>query len=268
MSAVDIGRTVDRFCFGNGRFFYVVIYDLLAEPVDAIVNAANGNLSHGGGVAAAIAIAAGDELEREGRQIIDCRGPLKTGEAVITTAGRLPFKGVIHAVGPRMGEGNEKEKIVAALRSAFELAHSQGWQSVSFPGISSGIFSVPHEICAGAYFQAVQQFFEEHQESSLKTIRLCLFDGPLLKAVTNECARRHDELNNNALRCSHLADNEAGCVCSSCGFVGCVQCVRLVATTRPGKPNSACPPGCIDVSNMVWHYLCEKCAREFAMKNS
>ena len=74
--------------------------DLLAEPTEAIVNAANGHLAHGGGVAAAIARAAGPALEDEGGRIVAARGPLAVGEAVVTTAGRLPFKGVIHSVGP------------------------------------------------------------------------------------------------------------------------------------------------------------------------
>jgi O-acetyl-ADP-ribose deacetylase (regulator of RNase III) len=75
--------------------------NLLEEPVDAIVNAANGHLAHGGGVAGVIARAAGPALVEESERIVKRQGPLPTGAAVVTTAGRLPFKGVIHAVGPR-----------------------------------------------------------------------------------------------------------------------------------------------------------------------
>ena len=128
--------------------------DLLKEPVEAIVNAANGHLAHGGGVAGIISRAAGPELQSESDQLVAARGPLPTGSAVVTTAGQLPFKGVIHAVGPRYGEGDEENKLVQALGNAFRLAEERGWRSVAFPAVSSGIFAVPLEICARAYLKA------------------------------------------------------------------------------------------------------------------
>ena len=84
--------------YPGGRVFEVVTGDLLSERVDAIVNAANGHLAHGGGVAAAIARAAGFALVEEGDRIVSRLGPVDVGDAVVTTAGRLPFQGVIHAV--------------------------------------------------------------------------------------------------------------------------------------------------------------------------
>src|SRR5579859_1930942 len=119
--------------FPGGKTFALVHADLLREPVDAIVNAANGHLAHGGGVAAAIARAAGPDLTREGDALIARTGPIPTGSAAVTTAGRLPFKGVIHAVGPRQGDGDEEIKLTSALVSAFRLAEDRGWTSVSFP---------------------------------------------------------------------------------------------------------------------------------------
>ncbi|MCI0407338.1 MAG: macro domain-containing protein [Acidobacteria bacterium] len=175
-----------RIDYPNGRRFEVVIYDLLDEPTDAIVNAANGGLSHGGGIAAAISDAAGPALDDEGNRIVRERGRIPVGEAVVTTAGKLRFKGVIHAVGPRLGGGNEGEKIVRALKSAFLRAHERSWSSVSFPAISSGIFSVPYEVCVRAYLGAVCEFFEEYPDSSVKWIRLVLFQGPILEVVKRE----------------------------------------------------------------------------------
>ena len=172
--------------FPMGGEFFVVLHDLLEEPVDCIVNAANGGLSHGGGVAAAIAMAAGPELDKESGAIVRERGMIPTGEAVVTTAGKLPFKGVIHTVGPRQGEGDEENKLVRAVRSAFLRAHEKGWRSLSFPGVSSGIFAVPHQICARAYLRAVRGFFGQYPNSSLKIIRLCLLEGRLLDAVKRE----------------------------------------------------------------------------------
>jgi len=183
-------RVVAREDYPGGRAFEVVVGNLLTEPTDAIVNAANGQLAHGGGVAAAIARAAGPALEDEGDRIVAARGPLALGEAVVTTAGRLPFKGVIHTVGPQQGVGQEEGRLVQALRAAFERAHERGFAAVSFPAVSSGIFAVPLEVCSRAYVRAVREFFAAHGETSLRRLRLCLLDGPLVALVRDELGRR------------------------------------------------------------------------------
>ncbi|MGD8895695.1 MAG: macro domain-containing protein [Acidobacteriota bacterium] len=173
----------------GGRAFEVVAGNLLEEPVDAIVNAANGHLAHGGGVAAAIARAAGRALVEEGDALVRERGEVPVGEAVITTAGDLPFEGVIHAVGPHQGQGQEEERLEKALRSAFLRAHEQGWASVSFPAVSSGIFAVPLDVCSRAYVAAVRGFWAEQPETSVKSLRLCLFKGPLLDLMKDALAK-------------------------------------------------------------------------------
>jgi O-acetyl-ADP-ribose deacetylase (regulator of RNase III) len=170
------------------RVFEVVVGDLLSEPVDAIVNAANGQLAHGGGVAAAIARAAGPELEAEGDRIVDARGPLAIGEAVVTTAGRLPFKGVIHAVGPQQGAGEEESRLVQALGAAFARASERGFRSLAFPAVSSGIFAVPLEVCAAAYVQAVRELFAAPASTSLERVSLVLLEGPLVELVRRRLA--------------------------------------------------------------------------------
>ena len=157
--------------------------NLLEEPVDAIVNAANGHLAHGGGVAGVIARAAGPELQKESDLLVQNHGgPFATGSAVVTTAGNLPFKGVIHAVGPRQGEGDEEEKLVRALTAAFACAKEKGWSSVSFPAVSSGIFAVPLGVCARAYLKAARA-------ARLRNVRLCLRDQPVIDAVLKELSR-------------------------------------------------------------------------------
>jgi O-acetyl-ADP-ribose deacetylase (regulator of RNase III) len=156
--------------------------NLLDEPVDAIVNAANGHLAHGGGVAGIIARAAGPALQQESDLLIQRQGHLPTGSAVVTTAGKLPFKGVIHAVGPRQGEGEEEAKLFQALTAAFERARERGWTSVSFPAVSSGIFAVPLEVCARAYIKAARA-------SPLSNVRLCLRDQPVIDAVLKELGK-------------------------------------------------------------------------------
>jgi O-acetyl-ADP-ribose deacetylase len=160
----------------------VVRGNLLEEPVDAIVNAANGHLAHGGGVAGIIARAAGPALQKESDRLVASHGPFETGAAVATTAGKLPFKGVIHAVGPRYGEGDEERKLVRALSSAFAVAAEKGWTSVAFPAVSAGIFAVPLEICARAYLAAARA-------AKLRKVRLCLRDQPVIDAVLKELAK-------------------------------------------------------------------------------
>ena len=169
--------------YPGGGTFAVVVGNLLEEQVDGIVNAANSHLAHGGGVAAAISAAAGAELDADGDRVVRERGPVPVGSAVLTTAGRLPFKGVIHAVGPRLGEGDEEGRLAAALRSAFRIAHDEGWTSLAFPAISSGIFAVPVEVCAHAYLRAADEFFAGFRRSPLKTIRLAVFEGPVADAM-------------------------------------------------------------------------------------
>jgi len=160
----------------------VVRGNLLEEPVDAIVNAANGHLAHGGGVAGIISRAAGPSLQEESDRLVASRGAFPTGAAVATTAGKLPFKAVIHAVGPRHGEGDEETKLVKALRAAFSLAAERGWQSVAFPAVSAGIFAVPLDICARAYLAAARA-------ARLRKVRLCLRDQPVIDAVLKELAK-------------------------------------------------------------------------------
>ena len=153
--------------------------NLLEEPVDAIVNAANGHLAHGGGVAGIISRAAGPALQAESDRVLAMKGPFPSASAVLTGAGKLPFKGVIHAVGPRQGEGDEEEKLERALSSAFAIAREQGWESVSFPAVSAGIFAVPPPVCARAYVKAARA-------AGLSKVRLCLRDQPVIDAVLTE----------------------------------------------------------------------------------
>lgn len=156
--------------------------NLLEEPVDAIVNAANGHLAHGGGVAGIISRAAGPGLQAESDRLVSAKGPFPSGRAVVTGAGHLPFKGVIHAVGPRQGEGDEEKKLEQALSSAFAIAREKGWESVSFPAVSAGIFGVPPAVCARAYVRAARA-------ARLRNVRLCLRDQPVIDAVLGELER-------------------------------------------------------------------------------
>lgn len=174
------GKLIGEVMVGPVTRFQAVVYDLLYEETDAIVNAANGGLSHGGGVAAAIADAAGPDFVDECNALVQAKGRIATGDAVATSAGRLKFKGVIHAVGPRLGDGDEGPKIESALSRCFTIAERNRWRSLSFPPISSGIFAVPIKVCAGAYVAAVRGFFRGRADTCVELVRLCVFDGPVV----------------------------------------------------------------------------------------
>jgi O-acetyl-ADP-ribose deacetylase (regulator of RNase III) len=186
MSAGADAAPVAREELAGGRVFEVVLGDLLRQPVDAIVNAANSHLAHGGGVAGAISRAAGPELQRESDAHVRAHGPLPVGGAAATGAGALPFQAVLHAVGPQQGEGDEESKLVSAIDSALAKAGEMGLRSVAFPAVSSGIFAVPLEVCARAYVRAVREHFAAQPQSPLRTVRLCLVPGPLVDRVRGE----------------------------------------------------------------------------------
>lgn len=158
---------------------------IVDEDVAGIVNAANSRLEHGGGVAAVIARAAGPKLREASREHVKEEGSVPVGDAVVTTAGQLPHEGVVHAVGPRQGEGGEAEKLASAVASSLHRANERGWTSLAFPAISAGIFGVPPETCADGYVTGVRDHFEGHPDSSVTDVRICLFDPEpeLLSAV-------------------------------------------------------------------------------------
>ena len=143
---MDAGRS-----FLNDRVI-VKVGDITKESVDAIVNAANGTLMGGGGVDGAIHRAGGPEILAACKEIRRERFPdgLPTGQAVITTAGKMPAKHVIHTVGPVYGRGgrDKAELLAACYSSSFRLAIQNGLQTVAFPAISTGVYGFPRERAA------------------------------------------------------------------------------------------------------------------------
>jgi O-acetyl-ADP-ribose deacetylase (regulator of RNase III) len=160
--------------FEGGRVFKVGVSDLLGVGVDAIVNPANSGLSDGGGLAAAISADGGPEIDRQCDLAIKKIGRIPVTQNVVTTAGRMPCKGVIHAVGPCMGDGDEQFEIEKTVINCLRRAESRGWKSVAFPAISTGLFCVPKEACAEAFKKAVPAYWGNHPESSIELIWLCL----------------------------------------------------------------------------------------------
>ena len=177
-----------QFLFGD-RELVLNVSDLLAAPVDVIVNPANGGLSHGGGVAGQIAHQGGDVIQSESDLFIKEHGMLESGMVAFTSAGRLPFDAVLHAVGPKMGEGDEQRKIQLAVARSLQLCDMHDWKSVAFPAISSGIFGVPIDISARAFFRAITSYWDARIDASPERIIICLTEEkfrPFLDAFREE----------------------------------------------------------------------------------
>jgi len=166
----------------NGKKIQLVNGDITQRPVEAIVNAANSHLQHGGGVAGAIIRKGGAIIQEESNKI----GFVPVGSAVLTTAGRLSCKAIIHAVGPMMGEGNEDEKLRNALWNSLILASEKKFNSISIPAISSGIFGFPKDRCAMILIRESRRFFSENPQTTLKIIEFCIFDAETLPFFKRE----------------------------------------------------------------------------------
>lgn len=150
--------------------------DITRISVDAIVNAANSSLLGGGGVDGAIHRAGGPAILADCRKIIARQGGCKTGEAVITTAGNLPAKYVIHTVGPvwNGGSNGEEEKLAGCYKNALQLAVQHQCQSIAFPGISTGIYRFPKEIAAAIAIKTIRSFLQKNEQPA--TVTLVCFD--------------------------------------------------------------------------------------------
>ena len=162
-----------RFLYGD-RELLLVTGDLLAAQVDVIVNSSNRDLLHRGGVAQQVLQQAGSQLQQDSEQLIREYGQIDTGMAVYTTAGDLPYKAVIHAVGPSMGEGDEQRKLEQAISRSLQLCEMNEWRSIAFPAISTGNFEVPVEICAQAFFRAITRFWDARHECTVEKVIVCL----------------------------------------------------------------------------------------------
>lgn len=154
----------------NGKTIGLIQGDLTELAVDAIVNAANAHLVLGGGVAGAIRMKGGPSIQEECDRI----GGSTVGQAVITCGGNLKARHVIHAVGPRYGEGDEDRKLENATLNSLRRATENSLESIAFPAISTGIFGFPIERCALIMLASIRSFLEK-EKTSLKQVLLCLW---------------------------------------------------------------------------------------------
>lgn len=162
--------------------FQIVQGDITQETVDAIVNAANAQLQHGGGVAGVIARAGGADITTESRAWIAEHGPVGHAIPAFTTAGNLPCRYVIHAVGPIWGSGDEDAKLAAAVTGSLQRAEELEASSLSLPAISTGIYGFPPERAAGVIFSALRKYAAQNPHTQLELVRLVLYGDPTVTA--------------------------------------------------------------------------------------
>jgi O-acetyl-ADP-ribose deacetylase len=175
-----MSQVLNEFTFSSGQRLQLAQGDLTTEPVDAIVNAANRHLQHGGGLAGAIVTRGGESIQAESDAWVNAHGLVTHAEPAYTRAGKLPCRYVIHAVGPVWGEGDEDRKLEEAVIGSLRLAERLKLSSVALPAISAGIFGFPKERAAGIILSAVCVYFVQNPESKLSLVRITLFDRPTL----------------------------------------------------------------------------------------
>jgi len=169
----------------NGKKLSLVQGDITERDMDAIVNAANSHLRHGGGVAGAIVRKGGQIIQDESDSI----GYTPVGTAVITGAGKLTARFVIHTVGPKMGEGDEDNKLRNAVLNTLGLASEKGLKSISMPAISSGIFGFPKDRCAKILVNESADYLRKNPQSSLEIIEFCVYDDNTMEHFKREFER-------------------------------------------------------------------------------
>jgi len=167
----------------SGQTLQLVQGDITTETTDAIVNAANEHLQLGGGVAWAIVWRGGEVIQRESDEWVRTHGTVTHAEPAWTSGGNLPCHYVIHAVGPVCGDtqrtgagGEEDAKLTAAVAGSMKAAERLSLSSLAMPALSTGIFGFPKQRAAGVIFSAIQNHFSENPASSLKQVRLVLYD--------------------------------------------------------------------------------------------
>ena len=162
----------------DGTVLELVQGDITRLDTEAIVNAANQHLAHGGGVAAAIARSGGPRIQKESNDWVRKHGPVPTGSAAITSGGNLKADYVIHAVGPLYSSKSPSkaaQELASAVKSALQMADEHDLQSIALPAISTGIFGYPVAEAAHVMLQAVIDYIKSG--TALERIIFCLY-GP------------------------------------------------------------------------------------------
>lgn len=174
--------------FTAGQSLQIVQGDITTEAVDAIVNAANEQLAHGGGVAWAISKKGGPKIQSESDAWVRTHGQVSHAHPAWTSGGLLPAKYVIHAVGPVWinGRDDEEQKLQDAVIGSLQVADELKCESVSMPAISTGIFGFPKDRAAEIIFKAIGNYFDKNEASTVKVVRIVLFDQSTIDAFLKQ----------------------------------------------------------------------------------
>ena len=170
----------------GGQILQIVQGDITIEKVDAIVNAANRHLEHGGGVAWALSRAGGPKVQIESADWVQQHGQVSHAEPAYTSGGKLACRYIIHAVGPIYGAGDEDAKLAAAIHGTFWRADQLAVTSLALPAISTGIYNFPKERAAKIILGGIETYFSENPGSTVKLVRLILLDQHTVKAFLAE----------------------------------------------------------------------------------
>ena len=167
----------------DGRTIAIVHGDITEANVDAIVNAANEHLQHGGGVAGSHQPPR-RRLDPGRKQPVGTRAGQGADRAVPPSQGpaACPPRYVIHAVGPIWGSGDEERKLAAAVTSALTLADEHGVTSIAIPAISSGIYGMPKDVSARVLIHTATEYLRHNPQSTLRTVQFCNIDEVTVKA--------------------------------------------------------------------------------------
>jgi len=163
----------------DGKKIKLVKGNIVLLEVEAIVNAANKSLILGGGVAGAIRNFGGPSIQEECNKL----GSIEVGEAVITKAGNLKAKYVIHAAGPVYGEGDENQKLTKATLNSLRIAQRKKIKNIAFPAISTGIFHFPLQRCSQIMLKVAMEFLEKNDFP--QEIIFCLYDDEAYSVFKN-----------------------------------------------------------------------------------
>jgi O-acetyl-ADP-ribose deacetylase (regulator of RNase III) len=167
----------------NGTYLDILEGDLTDLDVEALVNAANQDLQLGGGVAGAIREKGGPAIQQECNRI----GSTPVGTAVMTGAGNLRAKQVIHAVGPRVGEEDDDRKLASAVRASLALADRHGLRSIALPAISTGAFGFPLDRAARIMLTEIHRYLQGG--TKLERVVICLYTGEAFQVFRRELRR-------------------------------------------------------------------------------
>jgi O-acetyl-ADP-ribose deacetylase (regulator of RNase III) len=182
LGEVIVNQVIQTHTFNSGQTLELVQGDITQEQVDAIVNAANEHLQHGGGVAGVISRKGGPQIQAESNAWVKAHGPVTHAEPAHTSAGNLPSRYVIHAVGPVWGQGGEDRKLAQAVQGSLKRAQSLELQSLAIPAISTGIFGFPKQRAAKVILSTIREYFEDNPQSGLRQVRVVLYDRSTQKA--------------------------------------------------------------------------------------